>query len=197
MTEGTGREKPRFEPPPWERERFEELAKKRAEQEEARRLAEQALAAAGGILPTAAGPTATEIAEVSGARVEAEEAAARAAVQAERHEGPAGVPAGDEAGSAPPAPAKIDDKQVAAMLSQLAAQERAATSSSRLIGRIAAAVTALIGLGMVVAGFVTLPATKSHPAAVLGSAILSVFGLGFIVMAVWVWLSASRSKGIG
>jgi hypothetical protein len=154
MSDEQARQKRRFEPPPWEQEAFEALARKRAEQHETE-------------LPATDGPAPKDPPLEPEPQAEAAKAAA-----------------------------KLDEDAVQAMLLQLRAQEASSSGGARRVGQIAAAITAVIGFGMVVVGLVALPATKGNTAGVIGSTAMSVFGLGFVGMAVWVWVSALRSKGI-
>ncbi len=157
-------------------------------------LAEQALAAADGSLDGGGTDRHGDRGGERRAR-RGRGAAARAAVQAERHEGPAGVPAGDEARTRRPLRRRSTTSRWRRCSASSPRRSAAATSSSRLIGLDRGGCDrAHRASRMVVAGFVALPATRSHPAAVLGSGVLSVFGLGFIGMAVWVWISALRVR---
>lgn len=157
----------RFEPPPWEREAFEALARKRAE-EQAAQEALQAVALA--TMPAA------EVIEP-----EAEAVAEKPAPEqpkAEKTEAQA-----------------LDERQVQAMLMELGREETANSGSIKLIAQIASLITAVVGLGMLVGGVLTIRSAGGSAAGVMGSGALSVFGLCFVAMAVWVWVGSNRVKG--
>lgn len=166
--------KAKFEPPPWEQEAFEALAAKRAEEQAAR----QALIEAG--------------LEVPGLSVDAwaEEPAARPAEAAE--DGGAG-PAADAGQPRVDRPAA--DKAAEALLFRLRQEERDEGHASKWVGRIASAVTFVLGAAMLVAGLAMVRTGGGTPVTVIGSGVLSVFGLAFIGMALWVWISTDRSRG--
>jgi hypothetical protein len=89
----------------------------------------------------------------------------------------------------------IDDRVVQAMLVQLKNEERVDGKATRTIGRVASVVTFLLGAAMLVTGLVMAGQSAGKSVAVIGSLVLSVFGLCFIGMALWVWITTSRSKG--
>ncbi len=129
----------KFEPPPWEKDAFEVLARKKAEEQEALEV-------------LAAAP------------------------------------------AAPPAPA-ADERQVQVMLLELGREETAPTGHIQLVSRIASLVTGIAGTGMVIGGISALQKAGTTPVGVMGSSALSVFGLCFVGMAVWVWVRSNRVRG--
>jgi hypothetical protein len=171
----------KFEPPPWEQEAFEALAAKRAEEQAAR----QALLEAGLEVP---GVSADAWAEEPAAKP-AEPVAEPAVAAREGEPAPA-----REAGRA-----TIDrsaaDKAADALLVQLQLEERDEGYASKWVGRIASVVTFVLGAGMLVAGIAMVRTGSGKAVTVIGSGVLSVFGLAFIGMALWVWISTDRSRG--
>jgi hypothetical protein len=173
----------RFEPPPWEREAFEALARRKAEEQ----VALEALTAT----ESAANGSAASTAEALAAEV----LAARAAAEA-----PTAQPAAPEGEDplvevAQPVANGPDERQVQVMLLELGREEAAPTGNVQMIARVAAVVTALIGAGMLFAGIVALQKAGGTPVGVMGSGALSVFGMCFMAMAAWVWVRSNRVKG--
>jgi hypothetical protein len=175
--------KPRFEPPPWEREAFEALAARRAEEQAATEL----LAAA------AAAKAQAEAAPKAGADPWDEVPNDPVSTPAPDGQGAEASAAGGAPGKVEPP--KVQERVVDAMLLQLASEERTDDKATVLVGRAASALTAVLGSGMFVAGIVMLQQTNGKVIAVVGSLVLSVFGMIFAGMAVWVWISTSRSRG--
>jgi hypothetical protein len=173
--------KPRFEPPPWEREAFEALAARRAEEQ----AALDALAAAARAREEAAPKKAADPWD------EVPNDAASAPAPDEQVAGASAVVGAPERVEPP----KVQEHVVDSMLLQLASEERTDDRAAVLVGRVAAALTAVLGSGMFVAGIVMLQQTNGKMIAVVGSLVLSVFGMIFAGMAVWVWISTSRSRG--
>jgi hypothetical protein len=170
--------KPRFEPPPWEREAFEALAARRAEEQVAREALEAAERARAAVAPEDAWDEVPEAAK-------AEEGQATEGVDGELV-----APAADPV----PAP-RVEDPQVEAMLLRLREEERTDGVAAIRVGQIAAALTMVLGAGMFIGGIVLLQGANGKMIAVVGSLILSMFGLVFAGMAVWVWISTNRSRG--
>jgi VIT1/CCC1 family predicted Fe2+/Mn2+ transporter len=164
----------RFEPPPWEREAFEALAAKRAEQEAEARTVAEALAAA-----AKAGESAT-----------AEQEAAPETLPTL-----IGAQVTPEAAEPPRPAAEPDSKVVQAMMMQLAREEYTDRRSTKVVAWVASGITVALGASMLVWGLLIASRAGGKGTAVIGSAVLSVFGLSFIGMAVWVWISTSRVRG--
>jgi hypothetical protein len=176
-----------FEPPPWEREAFEALARKKAE--------EQATVD----LLSALNPSAKDPAELQAEAMAAEVLAARA-VAARAAEATAGVDDPAITSTAIPATvAAVDERQVQAMLLELSKEETIGAGPIKLIARIAAAITAAVGLGMLIGGLMSLgtaqDAAKRTLATTMASGALSVFGMCFVAIAAWVWIRSNRMKG--
>lgn len=160
----------RFEPPPWEKEAFEALARRREEEAEAARIAAEALAGAvvspavEVVTVAAAVPAETAVSESSDEGV-----AASAVVLEERH--------------------------VQAMLMQLRHEEPRFGKNAQAIGLVAVGFTAVIGLAMLVGGLLVASSSNGKATALAGGAVICIFGLSFLGMSVWVWSSMSRVKG--
>ena len=165
---GDGKGTTRFEPPPWEREAFDALAARRAEEDAARAALEAAESAA----PSAPVQEPDPWDEVP---------AVRAGEQ--------------EAGPAAGARRKPDEIAVEAMLIQLQGEERSDGRATAWVGWIASAITLALGTGMLITGLAMVRRGNGASVTVIGSAVLSVFGLVFIGMALWVWITTSRSRG--
>jgi hypothetical protein len=164
--------KPRFEPPPWEREAFEVLAAKRAEQE--------AVARATAAAPAEAGSESPEDASADPGVVRTEQ-------EADGKPGEQAAPAKEVA-----AP---DSVAVQAMMQQLAREEFSSDRTTRIVAWVAAGVTAVLGVSMFIAGLSVGARSEGKTASVIGSVVLTVFGLAFVGMSVWVWVSANRVRG--
>ena len=89
----------------------------------------------------------------------------------------------------------VEDARVKAMLLELSQEETTNTKGVRLVARISSLVTAAVGIGMLSGGVTTIQRAGGTPAGVMGSGALSVFGLCFLAMAVWVWVGSNRTKG--
>ena len=183
MSDEQKREARRFEPPPWEKDAFEALARKKAEEQEAL----EALAAARAVAGAPAGsPMGARAAEVPASESESKPTAAGQGSEADPGEA-----------AEPVAPA-IDERQVQVMLLELGREETSPTGHVRLISRIASLITGATGLGMIFGGFWALQATdqaRRTGVALMGSGALSVFGLCFAGIAVWVWIRSNRVRG--
>ncbi len=160
MSDGQRREKPKFEPPPWEREAFDELARRRAEQDAAdiRRAAKAQEEGPGVATPSADSRT-------EGQR---------------------------DSGAAPKAGA-LGETNVDAMLQELRAEETTPSVAGGM-ARLAGAMTAVIGAAMTVVGLLSLVRTRGG-FSLLGSLTVTVFGLGFLGLGAWVWMSSKSAKG--
>lgn len=173
----------KFEPPPWELEAFEALAHKRAEEQ-------AALDALAGTAPAPGTPPIEAVSEVAGGGEP---------VTGGPESGPAAVvaadaPKGTEPVSEQTEAQKIDERRVQAMLLELGREETANTGNIKLIAHIASIVTAVVGFGMLFGGLMAIRGAGGTSAGVMGSGALSVFGLCFVAMAVWVWVGSNRTK---
>ena len=170
--------KPRFEPPPWEREAFEALAARRAEEQVAREALEAAERARAATAPEDPWDEVPE------------------AAKADDGQAPESADGDPVALAADPVPApRVEDPKVEAMLLRLRDEERTDGATALRVGQVAAALTMVLGTGMFIGGIVLLQGANGKMIAVVGSLILSMFGLVFAGMAVWVWISTNRSRG--
>jgi len=161
-----------FEPPPWEREAFDALAARRAEEQMTRQ-----------VLEAAAVSPAAPIQEPDEPLLAAIEAPGATGGQ---------DPAADKAPAPKPA---TDERVVQAMLVQLQSEERADRNATKWVAWAASGFTVVLGLAMLVAGLLMIGKGGGTSIGAIGSAVLSVFGLVFIGMAAWVWITTSRSRG--
>jgi membrane-bound ClpP family serine protease len=168
------RRQPRqFEPPPWEKDQFEALARERAEQERAKREAAFAAAAA------AAEQEAREK-EASGSEPDVVEP--------------------DGRGSAPEeglvARVELDERQVELMMMGLREEEPPALQAMWLVNLIAGSLVGLVGLALGAWGLAALLNAKLGGAGKLGGMVMVVFGLAFIGIGGWLVYRALRQRGV-
>ncbi len=170
---GQRRDKPTFEPPPWERDQFEELARQKAEAEQAQAEADAALAAS---LAALAEP----VAEEAPAPAEATEAREAQADQVEGVEKP-----------------ELDPKHVEVLMMGLRSEEPRPEEAYWKISMFAGVTSALIGLVVTTWGVVAL-ATPKQPG--IGPfmlvTMLLVFGVGFMAGGAWVVFNSLRQRGV-
>jgi hypothetical protein len=212
MPDQQRKDKPRFEPPPWERDAFDELARKRAEAEERERVtaandaaaawAAQAAAAAQAATP-GSGPALFEE-ELEPDRVEAptvaglpaEEAPAIEAPRPEAARAEGAAPAKAAAPpSAEPAAGALDERLVEAMLVQLQGEEPPVAPAVGRLGKALAAAIAVIGAGMVLFSLVSLAQTTGRPLGMIGSLIVGGFGMFLVGTGIWLWVRPNAAKG--
>ncbi|MHB9004268.1 MAG: hypothetical protein ACYC6C_09440 [Coriobacteriia bacterium] len=156
-----------FEPPPWEREQFEQLARAREAQRDESEL-DQALR------------------ELDEAREVVPDAAAVPLKPME---------ASFEAEAKPAA--HLDDARVIEMLAQLSAEEPRPIDELWRVGLIGAVVTAAIGLMMIVFGVIGLAKTiKAGPMGIFSASILLLFGSGFCALAAWTAVRTLKQRGV-
>jgi hypothetical protein len=153
-----------FEPPPWERDAFEELARRRKAEEDAARESAEVLA------------------RLEAAEARKAQAAAPVVVPSTVAEGAGSPPSG---GGAAEGPSRVDEAKVVEMMAGLSLQEPR-IKAPRHVGTGAGILLAVLGLGMIVAS-VWLLATGDHKSATVGllvmmSIAMGGFGLGFSVL---------------
>jgi hypothetical protein len=164
-----------FEPPPWEREQFEELARRRQEREEQEREAAAADAAAATV--AAASAALASVAPASTPEAETETPA-----PGTDH------PAPDEG-----AGQRLDESRVEAMLVQLSGEDPHPLQPIRRASKIVAYVVGAVGIGTVVTSGILGARAVSAGAIALASAGTGVaLGAGITGMAAWLWLRAAR-----
>lgn len=176
------REAKQFEPPPWEREAFEELERKRADQEVGQRPPVDQAAAGATQAPPDAPEREVERGPVSEAAVGQGVAAGRAA-----------QPGSEDAPVGP----TLDEARVTEMLAGLSAEEprsaeglwRAAIGSAIVLGAI--------GVVLVVWAIAAIvSARRSGAVGLTGGLILLFFGAGFVAGALWLTVRTLRQQGV-
>ena len=170
MSEGgeRGARRP-FEPPPWEREQFEELARRRAETAVPEASAEDATVAPGD--DQAKPPETGEAAEASREATTASKAADQ-----------------EVSGG-------LDEKMTEAMIVQLSGEERTTLAPMRKAGRLAAWIMGLVGVSMIVLGSVYAMRAPGSGVAIAGAATMAVVGAFIAAAAAWLWIRASQGQG--
>ena len=163
-----------FEPPPWEKAQFEELARRK----EAERVAAEAISGAVAVqAPTAA--------TTPGASQEA-----------------GGVPSdAAQATESPPAAqegvAIEEDPRIAAMMIELKSEEPSFGRELWRVSIVAGAIVAAIGAVFMVWGVVAIVATRrAGVTGSIGGLILLVFGLMFFGVGAWIVFRTLRQRGV-
>jgi hypothetical protein len=170
MTDDTDPKKSRgFEPPPWEREQFEELARRRA---------------------------AAEADEAVVARAESQDAAQAPAGE---DTPPSTVVSPAASAEAPGPREAVDERAVTAMLMELSAEEGPTLAPVRQAGKVFAGIVGGAGAAMVILAIATgvraVTAETGADVAGTGAAFIAVFGLLALGAAAWLWVRADRSQG--
>jgi hypothetical protein len=173
---GQRREKPRFEPPPWERDLFDEMSKRNQEE-----------------VPAPQEPALEVVQPAEPAKVEDEPApmtdlsARLDEVQFEKVEEDTGE-------SEKP---KLDESQVEVLLMGLRAEEPRPENIFRKVTIVAGVVSALIGLALVTWGIIAFatPGQSGSGPALLGGMLL-LFGFGLIGGGAWVVYTSLRQQGV-
>jgi len=166
------REAKRFEPPPWEREAFEDLERKRVEQQEA----EQAAAPQAPPAEPEAAPEAQQ------SEAEKPEAAAQGL--------------GPEEGGATSEP-QLDEGKVAEMLAGLSAEEPREYRSLWRIAIASAIVLGAIGAVLIIWAMAAIVGARETGAVGLtGGFVLLFFGAGFVAGAWWLTVRTLRQRGV-
>jgi len=185
------REAKRFEPPPWEKEAFDELQRKRAEEEQAAEL----------LRAHEATRQETHEVEPPPPSVEAE-GAEPVPPSGGAVEPPGDTPEGkvtdvqlvQPAGTAK---AAADDPRVVEMLAGLAVEEPPVHKGFWKVAIASAIVLGAIGGVLIIwamAAFVG--AQKSGATGVIGGGVLLVFGAGFVFGALWLAVRTLRQRGV-
>ncbi len=171
---GQRRDKPTFEPPPWEQDRFEELARQKREAELAAAQAEPnapAVETEAAAVPLA--PLVSELVEVVYAEADEE----RAAGEGEKPE--------------------LDPKHVEVLMMGLRSEEPRPEEAYWKISMAAGITSALIGLVVTTWGVVAFATPKQGGAgSLLLVTMLLFFGLGFMAGGVWVVFRSLRQRGV-
>lgn len=175
MDTSNKREAGQFEPPPWEREQFEELRRRRQEQERLEQLA------ASEVVPEEQPP---------GTELQPAETARDAEVSQEDV-------ASDQRMKEKPSREGTDEKMMAAMLLQLQAEEPARNEALWKIGIVFSVGATAIGLVLLTWGIVAMVRTGSLGATgVVGSTILMAFGGLFVGLGIWTAVRSLKQRGV-
>jgi hypothetical protein len=155
-----------FEPPPWEREKFEALAQQREAEQRAIAAAIEA---------------ATPERPAEEAARPASEPASAAALAGAREAGPEPVP-------------KIDERKVNAMLIELSGQEGSARAPISKAGRVIGILFGAVGSGVTVFG-AALAGRSTAADGRVGSAVIAFLGVFMTGAAIWMWVRAGNEQG--
>jgi hypothetical protein len=169
MSDGSARHPRSFEPPPWERERFEELARRRAESDAAEAAIGQAREEAERAAAVQEAAAAVGAAPGPGTRAEAQTV---------------GTPTW---GEVPP------DAEL--LLIELAAEEPRALGWVWLAWLAAAGLFAVLGVGTLVFGAVGLARAQGSSVATTWSFVLVLVGLASLGAAMWLTVKALGERG--
>ena len=176
------RERKTFEPPPWEHEQYDELARKAGQTE-----------------PPSAEDQAAEGAreESSKTRIPSHVAtsdASEGAADAARDTAAGGMVAVHETGTTSKT---LDDKKVAAMLIDLQVEEPPAMREVWKVAMVAATLVGVIGAVLVMWGVAALvTAKRTGQIGLFGGVVLLLFGAGFIGAALWLAERTLRQRGV-
>lgn len=112
---------------------------------------------------------------------------------------------GEEEAPAPPVPAAapelapvkptVEDARIDAMLIHLKSEEPDATRNAWMLGAVVGVSSGMFGVVLVLWGLVAFARTGKAAAGSLGSAILLLFGIGFIALSAWMLVKALKLKG--
>ncbi len=181
------REPKQFEPPPWERDAFEQLEQaKQAEAEDAARAAAEQAAREAEAAEAARAAEATRAAESESA----ENAAPAPAVVAAT---PAEASAEDGESNGP------DEAQLTEMMAGLRAEEPTSMQSYGAIAIALSVFTGLVGVVMLIwamAMFVSANARGTGRVGTVSGSIVAFFGALFIGLSVWVAVRTLRQRGV-
>jgi hypothetical protein len=201
MTEDPIRHPRTFEPPPWEREQFDELARRRAEEE----AAAERTAAAAAAAAQREGPAPEE-----GAAAEERPATEEGAGPEERPAAVEAQPAPVQAAAVDPTPADAADADATAaaprtsgpeaaevelMLVGLAAEEPKVMANAWIAWLVAAVLFALVGVSVLYLGIVGLIRNHGSATASAWSLMMDVSALAVLAAAVWMLVRALRERG--
>ena len=172
------REARNFEPPPWERDRFEQLARRKAEE----RADEEIAAAIAGLGEAGAQPPEPlPVAETTGAQETGagEAKAAGAAVEADEKQG------------------GFTEARMLEMLAELSLEDPPATSGISRFGFLGGVLFAAVGLMLVVFGIVILVrGSGSERSTALNGAVILGMGLGLVSLASLAVVRSLRQRGV-
>ena len=181
-----------FEPPPWEKEQFERLAKERATQEAAQQAAAEAMIERlQQEVETAPGQTTGT--EMPVAAVEEEVARVSTPLNGAEDAGPkAALP---RAGAAQTG-GQVDEARLAEMMMGLRAEEPPELTGAWAVALGSAIVLAAVGIVLLIWGIVALTRPNMGPIGTMGGMVLLAFGLIFMGACVWLGLRTLRQRGV-
>jgi hypothetical protein len=202
---GAPRKEPKpFEPPPWEKERFDELEQERREREEAERVAAEAAraaesASAGPAQPAPAEeaapgrpPIAAQGTVAAGSDIDAVELATPGAPAPAA---PTGEPAAGPQGQEPP----VDPAKVEEMLQGLSAEEGdglGGTASNIALGIGLALLVLGVALSLVSMRLAAGSFATGGPAVLVGSTIVGFMGLALGGVGLYLAVRGFRQRGV-
>jgi hypothetical protein len=173
---GQRREKPSFEPPPWEQDQFDELARLRSE-------------------PVPAPPLGGEAEPVGEAAIVFEDPAGTP--RAPKTDGAAQAQPSSTEATEDPEGSELDPKQVEMLMMGLRSEEPRLDGTYSKITMVVGAASALIGLVLMTWGLIGVAAPKKVGAApVFLVGVPLIFGIGFVVGGVWVVIRSLRQQGV-
>jgi hypothetical protein len=179
------RETKRFEPPPWERDAFDELSRAKEAEEGAARAAEAAQAAEAAAAIEVAAARASDVV----AAADAEQQAATTAASGDR---------GGVTQAAVEEPS-VSEAQVTEMMAGLREEEPTSMQSYSAIAIALSVFTGLVGVVMLVwarAMFVSAAARGTGRVGMISGSIVAFFGALFIGLSMWVAVRALRQRGV-
>lgn len=195
MSDEQRRDKPAFEPPPWERAAFGELARKRAADQERDRAAMEAAAAeAWAARAAAAAQPIVDEPEGSWTAGPDESVAVEPGTEAETTVSPAST-AEPPAAAAADEEAKLDERRMTAMLLQLEGEEATVQHAVRPLSAVVSAVIGVIGAGMLALALYFAAKTAGSAIGLVGALAVGGFGVFFMGTAMWLWVRTTRGKG--
>lgn len=179
------RERKQFEPPPWEKDQFEEMERQRAEQAPPVDL--------DAVLPQvtpaqALAADAVAVPDVRQAATPSAEAPAKPAPAA------GAVAAGE--GASVSAKPLLDERRVSAMLVELAAQEPDLSKVVMAPALVLSFISVAIGAVLLLWGMVMLVRGGANTLGVVGGAGVGIFGAMFIGAGIWLVARTLRRRGV-
>ncbi len=199
MTDDSVRQPRKFEPPPWERDRFDELARKRAEEEAAAAQLAADAAAAAAAAPVAPAPeVAATVAPVAPAPAAPAEVAPAPQAEAPVVMQPAPQPVAAQAPQ-PAAPAAraaaVVDPEVEMMLAGLRSEEPRVFERVWIAWLVASAMFAAVGVFALYLGLAGVIRSNGSAGATMWSAMSDISGLAALACAIWMLVKALRERG--
>lgn len=183
------REPKRFEPPPWEKDAFDEMERRRREAEEEERRAAAALAE-------------PQAQRAAARQEEQEEVAASSELKEPRQDkvasrGGAGESAAGTPGVDVQKPERIDQAQLTAMLAELAAEEPRDDKTISSVTLVVSIAIFALGAMMIMWGMAAFVAAKGAGSqGTIAGSVLFLFGAGFIGGAIYLAVKSLQKRGV-